>query len=412
MTPDMKVTLFVTHYENKLMVATRRWRSLVFFLCKEGMKFCVVTPGSEDKEYIGEFGESVCVFKAKSRAGMGKFTSIMGHSKRVISTPFPYLDISCFLWFRALNDQRISNCCIKSDMLISTYGPAGPMLFGLVMSRKYNKPWVLDLRDSFHVGYSGNSKILSKLNRWVERRIIGKASLSITIGQKLSRYLSDKYQYTFEYIYNGWTDADPVCMGRRSRNHSNYFLYAGSIYQHQLPAFKIFLDSLSTYDNFKLRIRLIRDYSGNILQWTRDNGFENIVDIFPPVASDKLRCEMRNSVGVLVVEDINPLDWQKGTVTGKLFSLLVSGLPGIVISHKEVEVFKLAAKASGWFSAYDFEGSRKAIKEIISFDRVKKIDNRRIMSEYHYSIQAKKFADLCQKAMVKNSIKAITLPDM
>jgi hypothetical protein len=112
---EMKVTLFVTHYENKLLVAARRWRSLVSFLCKEGMHFCIVTPGLEDKEYIGEFGEFVCVFKAQSGTGTGKSTSIMGESRRVIPSPFPYLDISFFLWLRATNDQRIINCCIKSE---------------------------------------------------------------------------------------------------------------------------------------------------------------------------------------------------------------------------------------------------------------------------------------------------------
>jgi hypothetical protein len=398
---EMKVTLFVTHYENKLLVAARRWRSLVSFLCKEGMHFCVVTPGLEDKEYIGEFGELVCVFKAQLGTGTGKSTSIMGESRRVIPSLFPYLDVSLLLWFKATNDQRVINHCIKSDMLISTYGPAGPMLFGLLTARKYNKPWVLDVRDSFQVGHSVNSKILSKFNGWVERKIVGRASLSITVGQRLARHLSEKYQYTFEYIYSGWTDTDPVCINQRPENKGHYFLYAGSIHQHQLPAFKIFLDSLSIYENIKLRIRLIRDYSGNFLQWLRDYGLENIVDIYPPVSSDQLRDEMMNSVGVLIVEDLNPHDWQKGTVTGKLFPLLVSGLPGIVVSHQDVEVYTLAAKANGWFCADDLEGARKAIKKIITFDVKKNIDNKETLGEYHYSIQAKKFADLCQKSMKK-----------
>ena len=397
----MKVILFVTHYENKLMVAARRWRMLVSFLRKEGMHFSIVTPGLEDKEYIGEFGESVCVFKARSGHRKGKSGSILGESRRVIPSPVPCLDVSLLLWFRAINDQRIIDHCIKSDMLISTYGPAGPMLYGLMMARKYKKSWVLDIRDSFQPGHSVSSKILSGFNGWLERKILGQASLVITVGQRLAQYLTEKYQCSVEYIYNGWTDADPLYIDQRSKNQANYFLYAGSIHQHQLPALKIFLVSLSAYGNYRLRIRLIRDYSGNISQWSKENGFEDIIDIYPPVSSDQLSREMRDSVGVLVIEDINPLDWQKGTVTGKLFSLLVSGLPGIVISHQDVEVYQLAAKASGWFCTSDLESTRKTIKKVIEFDRTKIIDNRRTMSEYHYSIQAKKFAGLCQKTMNK-----------
>ena len=127
----MKVTLFVTHYENKLMVAARRWRSLVCFLCKEGMHFYVVTPGLEDKEYIGEFGETVFAFKVRYKGRRGKFVPNMGESRKVIASPFPYLDVSLFHWCSILNDKRVIDFCSKSDMLISTYGPAGPMLIGL-----------------------------------------------------------------------------------------------------------------------------------------------------------------------------------------------------------------------------------------------------------------------------------------
>jgi hypothetical protein len=400
----MNVTLFVTHYENKLMVAARRWRSLVSLLCKEGMHFYVVTPGLENKEYIGEFGETVFVFKTRSKGRRGKFVCNMGESRKVIASPFPYIDVSLFHWFGMINNKRVINYCSKSDMLISTYGPAGPMLFGLLIARKYNKPWVLDLRDSLQISYSENSKALSNYNRWVERKIISRASLLITVGKSLAHYLSNKYQCSFEYIYNGWIDTDPIDISQKIKHSDHYFLYAGSVYQHQLPAFKLFLGALSTYKNIKLRIRLIRDYSGNFLQWLRENGFENIVEISPPVAEDQLSQEMRNSVGALVVEDLNPLDWQKGTVTGKLFPLLVSGLPGIVISHQDVEAYKLAAKASGWFCAYDLEGSRKAIDKVISFDITKMADNKARLSEYHYATQAKKFARLCQKVLEKKCI--------
>ena len=399
----MKVTLFVAHYENKLIVAARRWRLLISFLRKEGMHFYVVTPGLEDKEYIGEYGELVCVFKARSRTATDKSTYVMGESRKVLPSVFPYLDISLFRWLKATSDQRVINHCINSDMLISSYGPAGPMLFGLLMSGKYNKPWVLDIRDSFQIGHSVNIKLLSKFNGWVERKIVGRASLSITIGERLAHYLSHKYRCTFEYIYSGWTDTDPVYINQRAEKKSNYFLYAGSIHQHRLPAFKIFLDALAKDGNFKLRIRLIRDYSGNFIEWLRVNGFENTVDVYPPVSPEQLSSEMMNSIGVLIVEDINPLDWQKGTVTGKLFSLLVSGLPGIVISHQDVEVFKIAAKASGWFCAFDLESAQKAIKKITTLDKTELSDNKEIMNEYHCSFQAKKFASLCQKA-IKNEL--------
>lgn len=400
----MRIVLFATYYENKQMVAARRWRSLVFFLCKEGINFCVITPGKENKEYIGEYGETVCTFtsffKKKNVTTNGREES----NKRVIPTPFPYLDISFLKWMGVLKNKFLAKYCLKSDLIISTYGPSGGMLLGLVMAYKYNKPWVIDLRDSFQPDPIYNSKLLLKWNDFCEKKILKTASLSITVGRILSEYLYNKYHLHFEYIYNGWIDSDHISLELNPTNDEDYFLYAGAIYPHRLPALKVFLSSMQQTLNgkIKLRIRLLRDYSGYLTQWIHEHQFDSLVDILPPVDHETLSIEMSAARGMLVIEDLSPQDWQKGTVTGKLFSLLISGLPGIVIAHQDTEVSLLTSKAQGWFCADSVKNCQVAINNLLKVDKAILVDNRSVLSEYHFSHQAKKLMPLFKRIVDAN----------
>jgi hypothetical protein len=393
----MLITLFATHYENKLMVASRRWRSLVCFLRKEGVEIYIVTPGIENKEYVGEFGETILIFKAKTAKKNAPNNSKI-KAKKVIPSPFPYLDISIATWLRVLRDAKVTTACANSDVLISTYGPAGPMLAGLWQAKKHKKPWVLDLRDSFQTPVPFTSKALLKLNLTIEKFITRKAALRLTVGTVLADHLAVKYKQEFEPIYNGWLESDVVDI-EVNQEIDRFFLYAGSIYEHQLNALKIFLSGLLIQNSYILRIRLVRDYSGRLDEWLVSNGFNDIVEVYPAMPVEELAVEMRSSVAVVVLEELEPNSWQKGTVTGKLFSLLVSGVPGIVISHPDVELYSLALMGNGWFCAEDKYSAEEAVKSVMKYDRNDLNNNLEIFKKYQFSFQAKKLIKLCEKAL-------------
>ena len=394
----MNILLLATYYEEETMVAARRWRSLVNFLRKNDQQVTVVTPSDKKREYIGEFGESVFLFKArelKKNKGMNK---TVARSKKTIHSPFPYFDISISTWLNSLRDNRIANCCSQTDIIISTYGPAGAMLAGLWFAQKHKKPWVLDFRDSFQVPNAINSRVLTKFNTFVERRIIQRSILSITVGSFLAEYMTGKYQKEFGYIYNGWLNSD-TSEQKNVQHDAQYFLYAGAIYEHRLEALKLFLHGLSVQENCILRIRLIKDYSGQLDSWLVENGFDTVVEVLPAISNEDLKIEMQSSIGVLVLEELFPIDWQKGTVTGKLFSLLVSGIPGIVISHPSIELYSLADKANGWFCAYDKNSAETAVALALKCDRNTLAENLTIFESYHFSTQAKKLLELLQEAI-------------
>jgi len=394
----MVITLFATYYENQTMVAARRWRSLIYFLSKEGVQIFIITSGVEKNEYIGDSGETVIVFKVPQRqkASNSKVGGIK--IRRAIPSPFPYLDISLIAWLACTRDKRIHYCCSQSDILISTYGPSGAMLLGLWFSRKYKKPWVLDLRDSFQVPSSFDFNILTKLNTLIERRIVRKSDLCITVGKVLAKFMRNKYQCDIEVIYNGWLDSDRLRL-LGSQQEKNFYIYAGSLYKHQLASLKFFLSGLLEQKEHTLRIRLVRDYSGHLDRWLVENGFNDIVEIMPAIPNEELQLEIESSLAVLVLEELTPNEWQKGTVTGKLLPLLVSGIPGIVICHPSVELYTLAQQAKGWFCAHDKASAVKAIELISVCNRDELGINKDIFKEYQFSVQAKKLTQLFQEVI-------------
>lgn len=394
----MVITLFATHYENQKMVAARRWQSLVYFLVKEGVQVFVVTPGVENNEYIGDSGETVIVFKVFKRKKANNSDVSKINTRKTIHSPFPYLDVSLITWCASFRDKRIHRCCSQANILISTYGPSGAMLLGLWFAHKYKKPWVLDLRDSFQVPSSFDCKILKKLNTFVEKKILHKADLCITIGEMLAKYMKGKYGREFEVIYNGWLESDALKLEPEQKAQP-FFLYAGVIYEHRLDALKVFLDGLLVQKKYILRIRLVRDYSGYLGDWLVENGFDGIVEIMPAIPNEQLQLEISSSLAVLVLEELAPNEWQKGTVTGKLFSLLVSGIPGIVISHPSVELYTLAQQAKGWFCAHDKASATKAVELVSACNREELSMNKDIFKEYQFAGQAKKLKQLFKRVI-------------
>jgi len=267
-----------------------------------------------------------------------------------------------------------------------------------VLFRSCKIPWGLDLRDSFQLPASFTFKPLLILNKVIEKLIVGKAVLRLTVGEVLADYLSDKYRSKFEFIYNGWLETDSAPYQQISEIKP-FFLYAGAIYKHRLNALKLFLDALLTQENIIFRIRLIKDYSGRLNEWLVENRFDNRVEICAAIPNNELKREMELSTGVLVLEELEPNSWQKGTVTGKLFSLLVSGVPGIVISHPDVELYTIASKAKGWFCGYDKESVTQAVLSVIECDKSEIEKNQVIFKEYQFINQSKKLLKLCRRAI-------------
>lgn len=414
----MKLLLVTAYYPpNNLYVASKRWSRLVKHLQELGVSCTVLTPGNTKKiiEKEGMAGENIVALPlkkqqlpaypslVKEKIGPPNVIKGLWHFKPTL------LDRTLPSWLKTVRSEPyLLDLAQHSDFVISSYNPVGAFVAGWWLAKQVDKPWVADLRDSFDSSFEHYQAHLTqfktmmqlspsltalavKVNGFAEKWLLEQASLRITIGESLAEYMSRKYNTSFAAVYNGWDDGDLLSKDL-SIASPKYILYAGSIHLHQIPAFRILTEALKKEPIFRLRLRLLPNVPLKVIYDTiNSSGVSHLVDVLPAVDQSIVTQELSQAVGALVLEDVLlPPQWSKGTVTGKLFGLLISGKPGLVIAHDEIEASKLAKRVDGWYVLNTVEQCCIALHEL---SKGKSTDTS-MLQQYSVLEQAKKLQRL------------------
>lgn len=395
----MNILILVNWYPPDLRVPARRWGNLVSELKESGHNCTIISAGNGKPDtYVGTAGEKVIRVSISNRENVkGKselaVKSNMSCKKRLKDFLLKTIPSSCLrspydYWKTTLqNTPGAIEIAQQSDCIVSSYGPIGPFMAGRWLAKETNKPWVADIRDAFESKGTGKFWVAKKVDRAYERILLKRACLRITVGETLANYLSKQYRQEFIAIYNGWSGLDKLLA---SKKESLYFYYAGTIYQHRLSALNVLIKSLHYFPQLQLKIRLLKDSTGGELNdFLKNTNQSGQVVILPPAPPEIIDEELMQSSGAIVIENIDPSDeLRNGTVTGKLLSLLVSGLPGIAVVSKECEITRLVQKANGWYSVENIKDCVSAIKNVLNQKDL--INNAEALREYSMDQQAAK----------------------
>lgn len=361
MKKPLKVTIITNCYPPDMLVSARRWGNLVSNLCNIGVECTVIAAGDGNyDEYKSSSGERVIRLPISNRSSSyikgqkKKDLTIRSVMKGVLFFVIPpiLLNFSARRWLVQPGLKTwLIDIAHDSDCMISTYGPLGPFLLGWKLANKTGKPWIADIRDSFESRDARASWFARSWSRWLEGKILREATLRITIGKYLADFLSNTYKIDFSAIYNGWTDADIIEKADKKKSQEPYLYYAGSIYEHRIPAVSVVFEAIQNNPKIRLRMRLLNDHTnGSFNQLVSGISKPEKIELLPPVDQEIVNEELANSVGALVVEAIDDNDaMRNGTVTGKLLGLLASGMPGIAVSSKNGEIRHLVEKVPRWY---------------------------------------------------------------
>jgi hypothetical protein len=346
----MKILLIVNRYPPDLRVSARRWGNLVEELMNNNINCTVITNGDlQYRNTIGINGETIFYLPFSNTYRPSFYKKSLKYSKaKSVKSKFrnwipPVLNNKvAFGWaIKIISFRKLCLTLNNSDYIIISYGPLGPLLSGIILSIICRKRLIIDIRDSFEAR-DGDINIISKyISRLIEKLLLQQAYLRLSVSNTLSEYLEKTYGLPFNPIYNGWVKSDVLTDIRKSNfSRDVYLYYAGSIYSHQIDAFKILLNSLKYFDNISLKIRLLNDFTNKELKSIVDEEKKYInIEILPATNIENVKKEIADSIGVIVLEAVGTkLDYRAGTVTGKLLGLLVSGKPGIAISSKHGEI--------------------------------------------------------------------------
>lgn len=404
----MRLLIIVNRYPPDQRVAARRWGGLVPELQKIGVGCTVVSAGGDAFwTGLGDAGEQVIRLPISNRsADNGVRASVMkGRIRLVVKNGVRYF-VPLFLRGRDIKIWRdtlsahpeVTQAVQECDVVVASYGPMAPLLFGRYIASNYNKRLVIDIRDSFQAKEGAAFFLARKVSRFIERRLLSQANARITIGKRLASYMADQYGLAFHAIYNGWSGEDAQmqlqdnCEGS-DEDESPYLYYAGTIYQHRLAALVLVLKALRN-EELRLRIRVLNDSTKQGLQKVvKEHGMVDRVDLLPPVSNTAVAEEMSRSLGLLVFEKLYSSELHDGTVTGKLFGLLASGMPGIAVCSPSSEIQEIVAGVEGWSAVSTEADCRNAISALLT-DEKGFVGNNECITDYSVSAQAKNFYTL------------------
>ena len=284
----------------------------------------------------------------------------------------------------------------KIDLIYSTSPHETNHLVAMVLKKLTGLPWAADIRDPWvdNVYRSHLSPGRSKLEKWLEEKVIRKADSVVFIGDRLADMYAKKYPELLagkrRVIHNGFDEndfADSINHDVPPKLNSDYvnFVNVGTIYEKS--AFGNFLDGFArALESGEIGNDIRLNFVGRIIpMWQKKLAdprfFDNItMHGFKPHSE---------YVSILTVADIvllmplgdNP-EMAESVVTGKVFELLRAGKPILMIGWKSecAEIIK----ASGLGTLVPFDNIDSISKTIIELYKKKKNGTLTVSPDWDY----------------------------
>ncbi|MCM3111981.1 glycosyltransferase [Lederbergia lenta] len=288
----------------------------------------------------------------------------------------------------------------KFDIIIASFGPGAALFAGSFLSKNLNIPWIADFRDlgSLYKDHSLKKNFLFKaLDIVIERQLLKSASAVTTVSEGLKGEITDFYRLPTYVIYNGWERSQSISKEKIEIEDEPYIYYAGRFYQHQLESIYLLLRSLKSH-NFNLRIRSLgpNHLNENVIAYAKEIGINNRIQLLSPATPEIVESESSNSIINLVVEDLDKsFKWKKGTLTGKLLSLLIKPAPILAIARDDSEIGDVLRETSKGVLCSTVEEVNEFLLKINTYRATANSENQIMF--YSKERQARELASVLKK---------------
>ncbi|MGB6241452.1 MAG: glycosyltransferase [Castellaniella sp.] len=280
------------------------------------------------------------VTKAKSvgatpTSKAGRLSRFVGMAGRfyVSWTHVPDRYIGWYFFARKACQQTIDQGW-RPDVIYASATPYTALMVASSIGRRYQIPWVGELRDLWTDNPYAHHRALS---RWLERRTLRTAAALVTVSEPLAKVLSDKYQSPCHVIMNGFDAEDfaksaPRAAASALEHRRLRVVYTGQLYAGRRDPTVLF-QALALDRTLMSQVDV--DFYGPNLAWVADRaaeyGVQDAVHVHEPVARvDAIRAQQQADVLLLLTWD-DPRE--QGVLTGKLFEYIGAGRPILVVGH-------------------------------------------------------------------------------
>ncbi len=222
----------------------------------------------------------------------------------------------------------------KIEAILTSSPPHSTQLIGLKLKKKYNLPWIADLRDPWTDIYFYDklfhTTLAKRIDENLEKKVLENADAVLVVSQDIKRIFSTKSKKIdankISVIPNGFDEDD---FTKHTINNSEEFsiTYTGTfadMYKIDgfLAAFKRIIDLHPTID---IKLKFIGLISNNLPEKIEKLALQNYVSFQKHIPHKEAVKALQESTMLLLV--IPNIEKNEGILTGKLFEYLGSGKP-------------------------------------------------------------------------------------
>lgn len=216
------------------------------------------------------------------------------------------------------------------------------LLIGYLLKKKTGRPLVIDFRDPWTINpYKKTlTKVHSRIENYLERKVLACADYVITVSQPYRRRLIEKYPFLetkCDVIMNGFDPEDFKGLKRQPIKGKFRVLYTGSLYGLRSPKYFLFgLNKLvqeKSYLRRQIEVQFVGNYGKEAPEIVNKLGLNDIVRFIGYIPHDKcIELIVNSHILLLIVASENYKT--SGIVTGKLFEYLFSGRPILALASE------------------------------------------------------------------------------
>ena len=254
------------------------------------------------------------------------------------------------------------------DFIISSGPPHSTHLIALGIKKLNKIPWLADFRDPWtNIDFYKDLK----LSKWadikhkkLEKNVLSKADIVLTIGNQLKDELQELGAKNVEVIENGFDEEDFKIKDSNSLDSKFTIAHIGSFSpsrNHHI-LWKVLEEIVIENNDFsnKLQIKLIGNVDYSVNNSIKDFNLEKYVKMFSYLPHNQVISQLKSSRVLLLM--VNNTPNSKGIITGKIFEYMASNRPILVIGPEDGDLAKIiSATKSGVVCGYDNEVKLKEI---------------------------------------------------
>ncbi|MFD2515535.1 glycosyltransferase family 4 protein [Pontibacter locisalis] len=252
----------------------------------------------------------------------------------------------------------------KFKAILTTSPPHSTQLIGLKLKKKYNLPWIADLRDPWtNIHYYDqlyHTALAKRLDAKYEQQVLQQADAILVTSEDTKRLFLNKpisiEPDKIHVIPNGYDEDD--FMIRSSPPEDTFLItYTGTITEtYNIDVFlKVIAHLMSVHNEINYKLRFVGKVSEGVKKRIDKAGVQGITEYVPYVPhKEAIKYLMESTILLLAIADV---DTMYANVPGKLFEYLASNKPivclGPVHSDTDHIIDECGAGRLFHYTAYD-----------------------------------------------------------